>query len=218
MTVASPAGPQNYGHLKLKEMANTLDFMNLMAYDYAGSWDTIAGHQTNLYSNPVNIASTPFSTDRAVTDYLNAGVPGTKLMLGMPLYGRTFQNTDGPGKPYNGVGNGSWEQGVWDYKALPRPNSTELYDSVSSATYSYDSNSRVMISYDTVNMVHRKANYLRLRGLAGSMFWEASGDRNDSESLIGASHIALKWLKSRENQLSYPNSKYANLAAGMPNN
>ncbi|KAI3333797.1 chitinase [Ustulina deusta] len=218
LTVASPAGPQDYNHQKLKDMADVLDFINLMAYDYAGSWDATAGHQTNLYPNPANNASTPFSTDRAVTDYLNAGVPGTKLMLGMPVYGRAFQNTDGPGKPYNGVGSGSWEQGIWDYKALPRPDSTEQYDSVADATYSYDSNSRTMVTYDTVDMVRKKVDYLKSKGLAGSMFWEASGDRNDSGSLIGASYSALGSLDSSQNQLSYPDSQYANLAAGMPNN
>lgn len=197
-------------------MADAVDFISLMAYDYAGSWSTTAGHQTNLYLNPTNNASTPFSTDRAVTDYLAAGVPGSKLMLGMPVYGRAFQNTDGPGDPYNGVGNGSWEQGIWDYKVLPRPGSTEQYDSVSGATYSY-SNDRTMVSYDTVDMVRRKVDYLKSKGLAGSIFWEASGDRNDSGSLISASYGALGSLDSSENQLSYPESQYANLAAGMPN-
>lgn len=135
----------------------------------------------------------------------------------MPLYGRAFQNTDGPGKPYNGVGNGSWERGIWDYKVLPRPNSTEQYDSISGATYSYDSNSRTMVTYDSVDMVRKKVDYLKSKGLAGSMFWEASGDRDDSGSLISASS-ALRWLNSSQNQLSFPDSQYANLAAGMPNN
>lgn len=147
-------------------MVDTVDFINLMAYDYVGSWAATTGHQTNLYPNPANEASTPFSTDRAVTDYLAAGVPGSKLLLGMPLYGRAFLNTDGPGKSYNGVGGGSWEQGIWDYKALPRPDATAQYDIISGATYSYDSNTRSMVSYDTVDMVSKKVDYLKSKGLA----------------------------------------------------
>lgn len=214
LTIASPAGPTNYNTLQLRALSDVLDFFNLMAYDYAGSWGARSGHQANLYYS--NSSATPFSTDRAVGDYLAAGVPASKIVLGMPIYGRAFTNTNGLGEPYSGVGGGSWEAGVWDYKALPKPGAAVLYDDAAGATYSYDSAARELVSFDTPDMVRRKVGYLRSKGLGGSMFWEASADRPDGpESLISASFAALGGIETSPNQLSYPDSRYDNMRAGF---
>jgi chitinase len=118
LTVASPAGPANYEKMDIPGMDRYLDFWNLMAYDFAGSWDATSGHQANLYPSASNVNSTPFSTDAAVQYYLQQGVKPAKLLLGLPLYGRAFTQTTGPGEPFSGVGSGSWENGVWDYKVI----------------------------------------------------------------------------------------------------
>ncbi|KAI2626907.1 glycoside hydrolase family 18 protein [Hypomontagnella submonticulosa] len=214
LTAAVPAGPVNYNKLHLKDMAGLLDHFNLMAYDYAGSWDSTSGHQANLYPNGGNPISTPFSTDAAIKAYTAAGVPANKIVLGLPLYGRSFEATDGIGKPYNGIGQGSWEAGVWDYKVLPKAGATEQYDSTAGAVYSYDPSSKELISYDNVDMIKRKITYAQSKSLGGSMFWEASGDRTDGGSLIAAAFNAQGGtgsLDKTQNLLSYPQSQYQNI-------
>lgn len=184
LTIASPAGSQNYNKLKLAEMAPYLDFFNLMAYDYSGSFGNVAGHQANLYPSTDNSPSTPFSTDAAIRDYIKAGVPANKITLGMPLYGRAFQQTDGIGKPFHGVGEGSFEKGIWDYKFLPQAGAVEQMDQQVGASYSWDGAKKVIVSYDTLATSNAKVKYIKNNKLGGGMFWELSGDRNDSGSLV----------------------------------
>lgn len=232
LTVACPAGPQNYEKMHLEAMDEHLDFWNLMAYDYAGSWDSHAGHQANLYSSKSNPQSTPFSTLTAIKYYTSQGVHPSKLVLGMPLYGRAFSATDGPGTPFSGAGEGSWEQGVWDFKALPKDGAKEMIDENIGASWSYDAGRRVMVSYDTKEMSERKVEFIKKHGLGGAMWWESSADKKGNESSILTVCIplllardlteakqavnALHDMDRSHNTLEFPDSKYDNLRNEFP--
>lgn len=217
ITIAAPAGPTNYNILHMPQMNQYLDAWHLMAYDYAGSWSTYSGHDANLYPSSSSPNSTPFSTSKAITDYIAKGVPASKIVMGVPLYGRSFEGTAGLGQTYSGVGQGSWEAGVWDYKALPKAGATATYDSASSGTYSYDSAAQELISYDDPAQAKVKAAYIKSQGLGGAMYWETSGDKTGSDSLISTIAGSFANLEQVQNLLSYPASQYANLVAGMPN-
>ncbi|KAK4116313.1 glycoside hydrolase family 18 protein, partial [Canariomyces notabilis] len=216
LTIAAAAGPQNYNTMDIEAMDPLLDAWHLMAYDYAGSWDSTSGHQANLYSSSANPASTKFSTERAVSDYLARGVSSRKLVLGLPLYGRSFESTAGLGQPYNGIGQGSIQSGVWLYKDLPRPGAVEMYDDVAMASYSFDPAKGELVSYDTPRSAIEKVRYLRAKRLGGTVFWEASGDKQGEGSLVGTVADELGVLDRSRNWLSFPVSRYDNIRAGMP--
>ncbi|KAK7753356.1 Chitinase 4 [Diatrype stigma] len=222
LSVACPAGAQNYEKLDIAGMDAVLDFWNLMAYDYAGSWDATAGHQANLFPSRSNPVATPFSTVAALDFYVKRGVAPHRIVVGMPLYGRAFVGTDGPGTPYTGgVGEGTWENGVHDYKKLPLPGADERLDEAVGASWCYSPASRTMVSYDTVPMARAKARFVRNGRLGGAMWWESSADREGGAS--GGSLIAnvvdvlggRNVLDRKPNCIEYPQTKYDNLRNGF---
>ena len=206
LTIAAPCGQANYNNIKMSQMAEYLDLINLMAYDYAGPWLPTTGHQAKLYG-------TPPSTSDCVSAYLAGGVPSRKLVLGMPTYGRGFANTDGIGSSYNGNGAGTWgETGLYDYKALPQTGMTEYYDASLGASWAYDAQQRLLVSYDNVQVAKQKVDYLKQKNLAGAMFWEISGDFTEADkSLIKTTAARLGTLESSMNHINYPFSKWDNV-------
>jgi len=222
LTVAVPAGATNYQKLLMSQMDRYLDFWNLMAYDFAGAWDANSGNSANIFPSASNPTCTPFNADAAVKAYIAGGVAPNKIILGMPLYGRAFENTNGPGTTYSGTGEGSWESGIWDYKALPHTGASEANDAQLISSYSYNSATHKMISYDTPTISALKTNYIKQNCLGGGMWWELSGDHpiSNPRSLVCTTVNNLGGVEALDqsmNQLDYPQSKYDNLRVGMLN-
>ncbi|KAJ4196655.1 Chitinase 4 [Fusarium falciforme] len=216
LTVATAAGPANYNIMKLKAMDQYLDGWHLMAYDYAGGWDTTTGHQANVYLSSSNPLSTKFSTDRAINDYVRAGVAPQKILMGIPLYGRSFANTAGLGQSYNGLGGGSNENGIYLFKDLPRPGAKAAIDKNLMTIITYDKQKRELVTTDSADSARLKAAYITRRGLGGAFYWEASGDKLGAKSVVSAVRKSMGPLEVSQNLLRYPTSVYDNIRRGMP--
>lgn len=151
------------------------------------------------------------------------GIPKHKLIIGLPLYGRSFLQTQGPGAPFNGIGPGSWEAGVWDYRALPKPGSSLHHDMQALTSWTYDVTTREMISFDDPVIIHAKAEWIMRSGLGGAMWWELSGDKGGEraelgEGIAGASLIGIvsevfgHEMDTTPNRVVFPTSRYSNVA------
>ncbi|KXT03087.1 hypothetical protein AC578_7720 [Pseudocercospora eumusae] len=242
LTMAVPAGPENFRFFDLPKLEPYVDFLNLMAYDYQGSaFSNFSGHNSNLYKSKSNPKSTDFCTQDAMDYYTGtggpyhasnaagnwtwngSGFPPEKIILGMPLYGRSFANTTRPGTHFSKAPDGSWEPGAWDYKALPFNGSKVSYDYDILASWSIGgagNHSHYMVSYDEPAVARKKAEYVHARGLGGAMWWELSGDLplGEERSLIRNVGEVLQGCGGLEvcgNVLEYPYSRYKNLREGM---
>ncbi len=196
LTIAAPIGPDTIRNFELKEIASTLDWINLMGYDFHGSWDTTTNFLAPLFRTTTDPADAGLNVDAAVQTYLTAGVPPEKLVLGVPFYGHGWSGVDdvdhGLYQPAGGDAPGTWEAGSYDYKDVqknylskyPRYWNAEAY-----VPWLYDPQSKTFISYEDPQSLEAKAGYARDQGLAGMMIWEVcQGD----ESLLDALHTGLK--------------------------
>ncbi len=57
LTIAAPAGSQNYSNMQLAAVAAQLDFLNMETYDYHGTWETTTNHAAPLLDSPYDPAA-----------------------------------------------------------------------------------------------------------------------------------------------------------------
>ncbi|MGY3338813.1 chitinase [Streptomyces filamentosus] len=156
------------------------DWLNVMTYDFFGAWE--AKGPTAPHSPLTSYAGIPqagFNSAEAIAKFKAKGVPANKLLLGIGFYGRgwTGVTQSAPGGTATGPAQGTYEQGIEDYKVLK--NSCPSNGTVAGTAYAHCGTN--WWSYDTPATVNSKMGWAKNQGLGGAFFWEFSGDTTNGE-------------------------------------
>ena len=180
LTIAA-ADREYFDHVEVSRLHVYVDWINEMAYDFFNSLTPTTGHHAGLYRSKFG-APTDRTADAAVKQYLAAGVPADKIVLGVPFYGRAFAGVTaknhGIDQPYERF------QDFYSYddlvqKFIGKEGYIRYWDAEAQVPYLWNEASRSFISYEDPQSLGIKVCYVRDQHLGGVMFWELKLDRND---------------------------------------
>lgn len=204
LTIAAPAGPSTLRNLELAKIADHCDWINVMTYDFHGSWSPLTHFNAPLFAireDPTKDETirVHFNVDSAVKAYLKAGVAPSKVVVGAPFYGRGWAGVKdvnrGLFQPHNKQPpKGTWEAGVFDFKDLEANYLGKIpryWHEEAKAPWLFDEKKGIMISYDDAESLKRKAEYVNENRLGGVMVWELSAD-NAKNTLVRTLYDALR--------------------------
>jgi chitinase len=190
LTLAGPAAPDTIPHFELNEIQKSLDWINLMTYDFHVATEERTGLLSPLYGSPRDpdpVSRESFNADAAVKAFLAAGVAPKKIVLGIPFYGRSWKGTSGDGlfQMAGGPAMGQDEPGYMSYTEIvqgPMKSSQRYWEEDAKVPWLHDSESGVFISYEDAESIGWKVRYIREKDLGGAMVWELG---LDGGALIG---------------------------------
>lgn len=197
ITAALPAGEWCLKHIDLPELLNgpssVLDHVNIMAYDFAGSWTNgQSGHHASLHTPKRPHNAFARRSISSITTYLTRDrkVKPAKIVMGIPVYGRAFAGVRGPGENFRRC---SGTEGTYEYRNLPLPGATECVDrDVGAASCRAEGNELEWVSYDNPTTVAMKARFATENQLGGVFFWNSASDsESEDRSLVLAACAAM---------------------------
>ena len=183
LTAATSAGERGIANLELDSLARIVDWLNVMTYDYHGG-SAIAHFNAPLHSAS-NDPTPRYNVDSTVAMYLRGGMPGNKLVIGIPFYGRSYGGVppanDGLFQTPGSTAPREWNGASLDPKNLTRARLDSAGFVVrvqpeAQAPWAYNPATGVWITFEDSTSIARKADYARERGLGGVMIWELGGD------------------------------------------
>jgi GH18 family chitinase len=183
LTIAVGAAADRMDDVQWNAIEPLVDIINVMSYDFFGTWDAVSNHNSPLYAPSAgdpefNLHS---SIDRLVNTY---GVAPNKITAGIAFYGRSSKTIGAAGLhvPINGQA---------DMITFQVDEGTPLYYNVlnqsSLFTAHWDDNAKVpymtgngslntFVSYENERSVGLKAEYIVDQALRGAIIWEITGD------------------------------------------
>jgi chitinase len=153
----------------------------MMTYDFCNSMTPDTCHHTGLHASKLAPADAR-TTGRAVRQFLAAGVPAGKLVIGAAFYARVFGGVDpahdGLYQPYKKfVGEIPWPKLKTEF--IGKQGFVRHWDAQADAAWLWNARTQTFITYDDPESIAAKAAFVKAQRLGGIMYWEQSLDPTD---------------------------------------
>jgi chitinase len=171
----------------LTNSKNYLDYINVMLY---GMCSSSGYYQNALYksssfndsTNKVGKTLLSCSVDESMDIFIDTyGVPGSKLIIGVPFYGVRQRRTYEEGV-YGAWGDGEGNSASITYVTvqsyIDSGNYTIHYDNVCKVPYLLSNDLLTFVSYENEDSLTEKYNYVIDNDLGGLFFWDNQNDLN----------------------------------------
>ncbi|PWJ35006.1 glycosyl hydrolase family 18 protein [Sediminitomix flava] len=193
ITAAFSAQPAKLVDFEWAALEETMDYFNMMSYDFHGGWSNIAGHNSPLYSYEGEEYGAQSWND-TFQALVGMGVSPSKINMGVGFYGRGVI-TDGaadlnaptvkvpktvePDGPVLTAGDFT-NFGLFD----ATPTFRYIDDHTSDWTYHWDDEAKVpyltkdnyFLSFDNEQSIQLKAEYVNDNNIGGVIVWHIFGD------------------------------------------
>lgn len=166
LSVALGAGEAQLNSVDGARLGKLVDQAVIMAYDMSG-FDKTTGHHAGLYPNEDQVNSGAY----AVKKLAASGLSYSKMLLGMPAYGRMWRQVSGGGDGLNqrAATSGNKTLTYAQLSALESQGYTTYYDEVAQAAWWFDGSS--FVSGESARSIADKAAWLKKKGLQGAAVW-----------------------------------------------
>ena len=161
-------------YIDFRSCVQYMDFVNVMAYDMGNP----PRHHAALFPSPV---SSHITASQAVEEHLKAGVPASKLVLGMPFYGRGNREDSGL-KEYDRTG------------ILPK-GYEKRWDDVGKVPYIANEKGELVRGYDNSRSLAEKCQFILDHHLRGGMYWDYASDNSQGDE---RTTLYLSLLKNKK--------------------
>jgi chitinase len=199
LTMAAASNSETLRWLSKEILVETLDWVNVMTYDFAGPWTSYAGHNAPLFASSKQPDGKPRSTELTMR-YLveERGIPANRLAVGIPLYGRGFAvaqpyaSTKNAPPPRTRAGGGTYS----NIEKLIKEGWARKWDDETKTPWLIAPDKSTVIGYDDAESVAIKAEWAMKQGFRGVFFWQIGGDllADGTNPLQEAAH--KKWVPS----------------------
>jgi chitinase len=194
VTMAASSNPGTLKWLAKDFLLETMDWINVMTYDYAGDWTSYAGHHSPLFPSSKQPGA-PRSTSLSMKYLLeDRGLPADRLAVGIPLYGRGFAVSEPYGPKKNATKTGIPRGNYSNLHQLEKEKGwTRIWDKETQNPWLIAPDHKVVVGYDDAESVAIKTEWAMKQGFRGVFFWQIGADLlpDDTNPLQEASRKKL---------------------------